>query len=185
MTTLPFDITIIHFIQSFQTDWLTSIMRGISDIGSIYGYLFIVPIVAGFLYFRTPYRFEGIFSILINVGGIFSPLFKLMVGRERPPDSIVHVLVQETSASFPSGHALSATIFYGFLLYLLTSLPVSHKRLWVFILVSIILLIGISRVYLGVHWPTDVLGGYIIGVIWLAFGIYIYKKLRKRFVKST
>ncbi len=185
MIILPFDVAIIHFIQSFQADWLTSIMRVISDIGSIYGYLFIVPIVAGYLYFRTPYHFEGIFSILINVGFIFDPLIKYMVGRERPPDSIVSVLVQETSASFPSGHALSATIFYGFLLYLITLLPVRHKRVGVFILVSTILLIGISRVYLGVHWPTDVLGGYVIGVIWLTFGIYVYKKLRRRFVKST
>jgi len=185
MITLPFDIAIIHFVQSFQADWLTSIMRFISDIGSIYGYLFIVPIVAGYLYFRTPYRLEGIFSILINVGVIFDPLIKYMVGRERPPDSIVHVLVQETSASFPSGHALSATIFYGFLLYLITSLPIRHKRAGVFILVSTILLIGISRVYLGVHWPSDVLGGYAIGTIWLAFGIFTYKRLRKRFVKST
>ena len=184
MTTLPFDIAVIHFIQSFQTDWLTSIMRGISNIGSIYGYLLIVPIVAGFLYFRTPYRFEGIFSILINLGIIFDPINKCMVGRERPTDSVVSVLAQETSASFPSGHALSATIFYGFLLYLIISLLVKHKRVWVFILISTILLIGVSRIYLGVHWPSDVLGGYVIGAIWLTFGIYIYKKLRGRLVKS-
>jgi len=182
---LSLDVAIIHFIQSFQPDWLTSIMRSISEISSIYGYLFIVPIVAVYLYFRTPYRFEGIFSVLINVGNIFDPLIKLLIGRERPPDSIVHVLEHETDPSFPSGHALGVVIFYGFLLYLIKLLPVKYKGVAAFSLVSFILLTGISRIYLGAHWPSDVLGGYIIGAIWLAFGISLYRKLKRRFVKST
>jgi undecaprenyl-diphosphatase len=116
------------------------------------------------LYFRTPYRFEALFSILVTAGNIFNPLIKHIVDRPRPLEPVVRVLEHEMSPSSPSGHAIGAIIFYGFLLYLIYTRSASkHKPFFTFCLVFLVVLVGISRVYLGAHWPSDVVGRYAIG----------------------
>jgi membrane-associated phospholipid phosphatase len=83
--------------------------------------------------------------------------------------------IKETSFSYPSGHALGSTILYGFLAYLLAT---RYPRFAWFIYVLAVLLIaviGLSRLYLGVHWPTDIIGGYCIGFLWVMFCIAMLK----------
>jgi len=179
MEILNFDIAFIHIIQSFQPNWLTLIMKFISLISSTKSYLLIVPIIAAFFYIKH-YRKEAFFTIFIVLGNILNPLIKYIVNRARPTSDIANILESKTNSSFPSGHAMGAIIFYGFLVYLVWKLPFKHKKFITTILVSFIILVGISRIYLGVHWPTDIIGAYIIGFIWLIFGIYTYKKFKNK-----
>ena len=94
-------------------------------------------------------------------------ILKLIVDRARPSDA----LILEHSASFPSGHATIAIAFYGFLAYLLLREIKKYRALTLVVSIIIILAIGFSRLYLGVHYLSDVLVGYLIGVVWLVIGI--------------
>lgn len=114
-----------------------------------------------------------------SVGGLLNPLIKLFFGRERP--TLPHLVV-ENSLSFPSGHALGTMLLWGTVIMLLPRLIRTHSwRLTAQILLGIwIMLVGITRIYLGVHFPSDVLGGYCLGLAWLLMTYPIY--LERRFV---
>lgn len=118
-------------------------------------------------------------SNLVIISGVINPLLKLFFARERP--SLEH-LVHETSNSFPSGHAVTSIVFYGTLVVLIPMLlqNKSLARILQGVLIFLILAIGISRIYLGVHYPSDILGGYALGLTWLFF-TYPYF-VEKRFV---
>ena len=90
--------------------------------------------------------------------------------RYRPTSNLVHVVQQIQQPSFPSGHTLHYTVFYGFLIFVIAT---NFKSSWprnvaLVIFALLIALVGPSRVYLGEHWPTDVIGGYLIGALCLA-----------------
>lgn len=121
-------------------------------------------------------------SVAINLILVFllNRLLKIIIARPRPE---VLKIVQEKGYSFPSGHTMVSTGFYGFLIYLIYKNIKSKKIKYPLIvtLAILILLIGISRVYLGAHYATDVIGGWIIGTLYLAFFIkYAYKKILKK-----
>ena len=96
---------------------------------------------------------------------------KLLIHRPRPSGDIPYY--QELSTSFPSGHATVAMALYGFLIYIICkNISTQRKKLAVlFVGASIIVLIGLSRMYLGVHYFSDVLGGYLVGLIWVIISI--------------
>jgi undecaprenyl-diphosphatase len=98
----------------------------------------------------------------------------MWVNRERPS---MDQLVSVSTLSFPSGHAMSAMAFYGFLIYLGFHLAstLGVKLAIFFTLGALILLIGFSRIYLGVHYPSDVLAGFIGGIIWVSFFVTLFK----------
>lgn len=111
----------------------------------------------------------------ILIAGVTNPLLKLFFMRDRP--TLPH-LVSESSYSFPSGHSTGSMILYGTLIFLLPYL-INNKTVRIllqFILGLIILSVGISRIYLGVHFPSDVLGGYLLGLTWLCYTYPIYLK---------
>ena len=99
----------------------------------------------------------------------------MIIARPRPD---ILRLVYETGYSFPSGHAMVATGFYGFLIYIANK-KIKNKalrRCITILLTLLIFLIGISRIYLGVHYATDIIGAFIIGIIYLVIFINILKK---------
>ena len=132
-------------------------------------------------------------AIFLFVGTIVQFLiwgtYSLLVGRPRPSSPLVHVYMREPWPTFPSGHAVHAVVFYGFLLYLTLSKPVSQWRYrWVLIPFQLyaalnILLVGYSRVYEGSHWVTDALGGYLLGALLLALLIFLYRWTLDRMTK--
>jgi membrane-associated phospholipid phosphatase len=116
----------------------------------------------------------------IGIGGFVVNYFmKMSFQRVRPPHPLIDRL---ENFSFPSGHATSAFIFYGLLAYLVwkTNLPKPYKWVIGIILVLFSLLIGFSRVYLRVHYPTDVLGGICIGFAWLFLTVWLFERLKKK-----
>lgn len=116
---------------------------------------------------------------VIGISGILNPLLKLIFTRNRP--TLEH-MVTEHSYSFPSGHSNASMVLYGTLLLvvpLFLHKKIGQKAIQL-LLAVLILSIGISRIYLGVHFPSDVLGGYCVGLAWLCFSYPYY--LKKRFV---
>lgn len=135
--------------------------------------------VAG-IFIAARYKKEALFVVLTLASGLVSSLVKLLVNRPRPSQDIVSVLEKTRQQSFPSGHTQFYVVFFGFmvvLMYTLKTLPV-----WLRLSISIfsllmIFIIPFSRVYLGAHWFTDVLGGFMLGLICLSILSYWY--LRK------
>ena len=116
---------------------------------------------------------------LINLLSVFilNYILKLIFSRERPIDIN---LIAETGYSFPSGHAMISLAVYGFLAYLLWKSNYKYKKIGSSLLILLIVLIGISRIYLGVHYTSDVIGGFIISLSYLLFFIdIIYPKFKK------
>jgi membrane-associated phospholipid phosphatase len=105
------------------------------------------------------------------------------VHRPRPGADIVNVLQQLNDFSFPSGHVLTYTAFFGFLFFLGYTLlkPSFARTVLLAILGSLVALIGISRIYVGDHWASDVIGAYLLGSLWLALSVYIYRWGKTRF----
>lgn len=125
--------------------------------------LVVVGIVAAFAVLGLR-RFGAIMVAATALGMVSAPL-KLLAGRPRPDASLLDVAGSISSWSFPSGHALHATVSFGLLAFLLgyTPLPTTPRRVLQAGCWLVVLLTGVSRVYVGVHWPSDVLGGYLWG----------------------
>jgi len=111
----------------------------------------------------------GRLALSVPGGVLLNESLKYVFHRSRP--ALEHPLIELPSYSFPSGHALGATVFYGFAAVLLWSYVA--PKVWRVVIgtaiAAVILMVGFSRVYLGAHYPTDVLAGFLEGVAWLSF----------------
>jgi undecaprenyl-diphosphatase len=148
--------------------WLEELMRDITAFGGTGPLAFIT--LAGMIYLLLRRRLRTALFLFAAISGgqLLSSLLKLGFDRPRP-DLVPHGMTVYT-ASFPSGHAMMTAIVYLTLAALLARSE-SRRRLKTFLLLlaaSVTLIVGISRVYLGVHWPSDVLGGWMIGSAWAA-----------------
>lgn len=121
-----------------------------------------------------------IIPFLISIIGseFFNFLSKLIFQRQRPEAAAY----DEISFSFPSGHATIAISFYGFIAYILwrKAATTKQKNYIIFLSVILMLVIGLSRLYLGVHFISDVIAGYLVGLFWLAVGIYVLRYLERK-----
>lgn len=146
--------------------WMEEMGRDFTALGGFAVLTLITLSVTGFLLFLGRKRVAGI-ALLAVIGGMAMTHF-LKLGFDRPrPDLVPHGVVV-TNASFPSGHTMMAAVVY-LTLGVLFARSLPRRRLRIFVVsvsVLIALLVGVSRVYLGVHWPTDVLAGWTLGAAW-------------------
>jgi len=135
-------------------------------------------------------KWESLMALFATIGiGVVGLLIKILVDRPRPTDDLVNVMTKLDGGkqSFPAGHVESYVAILGFLFYLAyTLLPKGSISRWVELLVygSMIALIGVSRMYVGEHWLSDVVGGYLLGGIMLWLTIRVYEWGKPRFFKS-
>ncbi|MDD3012081.1 MAG: phosphatase PAP2 family protein [Candidatus Gastranaerophilales bacterium] len=170
-----FDNAVVINFNHFALKNPSDPMIFITNLGSV---KWILPVafllIFGFLKLKQ-FR-EAFFLFMITGGaGFLTVMLKWLIGRARP--AVDFHLTHAYWFGFPSGHTALATCFYGALIYL-AFIYIKNKWLKAFILTFLsilILLIGISRVYLGVHFSTDVLAGLCIGIFWTAFCVIIYK----------
>ncbi len=170
-----FNFLSAHVINTF----LTGVMEEITYFASA-TFLQIAYGVLMLLYLLLKNYKRAVEIAAIGVGGFLINYFmKLSFHRIRPPHPLIAPL---QNFSFPSGHATSGFIFYGLLTYLIwkLQLPKAYKYFFGFILVLFSLLIGFSRVYLRVHYPSDVCAGFCIGFAWLALSIWLMELLKKK-----
>lgn len=169
-----FDQQITNYVLSFRNPELTQFFTIVTDIGDFYGYLIATTLV-GIFFFMKFRNWEFILQLMavVILAALSNIALKRFIDRARP--GIEHLVVVE-SLSYPSGHAMSAMAFYGFLIYLSFHIKMGKllRSILGTVFVFLILSIGISRIYLGVHYPSDVLGGFIAGLIWVAFCIVLF-----------
>lgn len=170
-----FDLNVAAFIQHFESLGLTKVMEFFSFIGSTKIVIIIAILTMGFLYFILGHRRELLF-LVFTLGGaaILNKLMKLYIQRERPS---IHRLIEETGYSFPSGHTMAAFALYGAIMYLLWRHIASRSGRALLIALScfMILMIGLSRIYLGVHHPSDIIGALLASGLWFILMIRLYQ----------
>jgi len=177
-----YDENILLWINQFSSPVLDQVMLTVTRLGDPDIVVPITCIGVVWLWWRWRWRIAVIFAITCIGGAVLSTGFKLLFGKERP--ALWSQLITETSYSFPSGHALGSMVLYGFSAYLLVQRFQTYKWLIYGIATLLIGSIGFSRIYLGVHWPTDVVAGYSIGFLWLSVCIGLYKLETRRSERS-
>lgn len=158
----PFDLKIISYIQSLENEYLTVFYKMITIIADTYQSAIITILLVTFLYFKKHYREALFLAITMTTCGLAMPLLKNIFSRERPN---FYRLIEISGYSFPSGHTTSATTMYLTLAIILLSIMKKLNKYFVFSIAILgIVIIGSSRIYLGVHYPTDVMAGICLGI---------------------
>jgi membrane-associated phospholipid phosphatase len=168
---LPFDIPITTFIQQFNwgpvvypmelINWLSGYLQVLLGLAAIVGLFFLE-------------RRAGWLMAIGSISSLLDNIIKLIISRQRPPADIVHILSPTTGYSYPSGHA----VFFTWMSFMLAVAiaprikPVYRPILWV-LAITVIVLTCLARVWAGAHWPSDVLGGVLLGVGWSAFVLWL------------
>ncbi|MGF2616691.1 phosphatase PAP2 family protein [Rossellomorea aquimaris] len=168
-----FDSAVYSGVSKFVTPGVTEFMKGITFLGGIEWISFLTAIaVILFIVFKK-YSLAVYVLLTVAIGGGFNWGLKEYFKRERPD---IEALVEQGGYSFPSGHSMSSFIFYGALAFALFRLydHTWSKVLGAAVLMLLVFLIGVSRIYLGVHYPSDILGGFSAGGVWLSFSILVY-----------
>lgn len=164
-----FDESVTEYVLSFRNDTLTSYFKFCTEMGDRYAYMVITLVLAAYYYIkRRSWKFIAQTAIVLILATLSNVGLKKVINRSRP--ELDH-LVSVNTLSYPSGHSMSAMAFYGFLIYLCIRHKMSQplRTVVIALLVFIILSIGVSRIYLGVHFPSDVAAGFVGGLLWVAF----------------
>lgn len=175
-----FDNAVSSYVHSWRTPVLTSVFTALTELGDIWGYGVVLLLVAVCLYLRKyDWKLSIQAGIVLLTTGAINIVIKSIIGRERPSGE--HLVVV-SAQSFPSGHSMSCIAFYGFLIYLGWHY---FPRRWMkianaIVLTLLIAAIGTSRVYLGVHYPSDVAAGFVGGLFWLVVCILVFRTFRYR-----
>ena len=172
LDTYPGDVLMSQWVQSWQRSGVTAFMEAVSEVGGS-PILFGLAITVTVLLFALRRNREGRLSAGTVVLLALVPVLQRLVDRPRPPAALVGLDQPLSGLGFPSGHAYQAMVLFGALMYLATALI---GRTWLRWLAQgslsfLILAMGVSRVYLGAHWPSDVVGGYLFGGAFLALMI--------------
>jgi membrane-associated phospholipid phosphatase len=174
-----FDEEVFSFLRSYVTETNNKIMLTLTFLGT---HNFLIPanllLIAYFLFIRKHkwYSIKVPAIALTSLGLMFG--LKYFFGRPRPD---VPLLFEAEGMSFPSGHALFSITFYGLIIYLIYKGVKNAPLRWglISLLVILMLLIGFSRVYLRVHYATDVIAGFAVGFMWLAFAIWLLNRMER------
>ncbi len=161
---LTFDTSISESIYLIRTPLMTNVMMIITNFGGVY-IIFLTMAMSAYLFLKGHRPEASLFLFLLAMGIFLNILLKAGTMRPRPT---TNALIIETDSSFPSGHAMNSFVFYTTCSYLVFHFTKSReKTIFAFICSGILIgLIGFSRVYLGVHYPTDILAGYAAGMVW-------------------
>lgn len=184
----PFDLYITKSIQLIEFYPFERLMLLLSWAGNVYQTIFSLAIGGGlFLYWKRKDLAVGLLGSAIGAV-VISETLKLIVSRPRPDANLIHQIERFTrDDSFPSGHVLYYIGFYGFLLFISFTL-ISNKfwrNIFSAFFLSLIILIGVSRIYIGSHWFSDTLGSYLIGSIWLYIVVLLFRKYDVRLKKDA
>jgi undecaprenyl-diphosphatase len=173
------DFEVFHYLERYVNETNNQVMLAVTYLGR---HEFLIPanllLIAYFLFIKK-HRWYSIKVPAIALSSLaLMFILKNLFGRERP---LIPLLEEARGLSFPSGHALMSTTFYGLLVYIIyrAAWPKAVKWPLIFLLVVLILLIGFSRIYLRVHYTTDVIAGFAMGFLWLVFSVWALGRLEQ------
>ncbi|MDF2553953.1 MAG: phosphatase family protein [Chryseobacterium sp.] len=174
------DLSVSREIQEDQNMILDMAMKALSWLGTVYVAAIMVFLFA-LVFFIFKYIREGVFMLSCILSGGVSYVLKMLIDRPRPTIDFVRIVEETHYQSFPSGHVLFYTVFFGSLVIIALYskiLKISLKLLIALACLTMIILGATSRIYLGAHWFTDVIGGFIVGILFLMItgSIYIRSK---------
>lgn len=175
------DLEFSEEVQEHQFPFLDTLMKYISAAG-IFPYSVILVLSTALLFRFFKLRKEAVYICFTLVSGLVSASLKIIINRPRPTEDMVRIVEKATRQSFPSGHVLFYVVFFGFmtlLMYRLKSLPAIIRISVSAISLFLVFTIPFSRVYLGAHWFTDVLGGFLLGMLCLMILSFLYLKKRR------
>jgi len=176
------DLSLARLIQSINIPGFDTLMALTSAPGNgwtAWGLVSVTSITLALMSLRL----EGAICLAsASLGALIDRLMKAVVARPRPGEAVVQVLGDFKHESFPSGHVFFYVSFFGFLFFLAFALlkPRPLRRILLTLLAAPVVLIGLSRIYLGAHWPSDVIGAYLSGGVWLIIMIELYRRLKAR-----
>ncbi|MEJ5298562.1 MAG: phosphatase PAP2 family protein [Armatimonadota bacterium] len=176
---MPLDLVVSRALQSAHAPWLDSFAIAVTFLGAP-GTVIIFAFAAAvrFLILRRPVPALALALTAFSLP--FSNLLKAVVGRSRPDEDLVRVVVPAVGESFPSGHALGSLVFYGCLCAAFwPDLPRRRRIIAAWAAALLVVAIGWTRVYLGVHWTGDVLGGWLAGALLLSGILALSSRLRR------
>ena len=179
------DKSLMTAVHALTTPSMTGMMEAFTFAGSLAGLVPIVGVLVIVLWIRREWS-DGVMLIVAMAGaGLLMLGLKLHFKRVRP--DVPWALAHEHSFSFPSGHSILAVVLYGVITYLLWTRvrAVIWRAVTIVGALGFIACIGVSRVYLGVHYPTDVAAGYMVGLVWLGVVIASDWDYRRRFAVGT
>lgn len=182
MTTfyLPLDKVVRHAVQDLRTPFFNEFFKVVTLLGDKYtvSFLALVSLVL-FLVLRR-HTFSRMYALVIALSPLLGEVLifalKHIVDRKRPP--LIFALITERSPSFPSGHAFAAWSFYAVLTFiLLRNVQSRSLRICVWVVTGFfVAAIGFSRIYLGVHWLSDVLTSTVLGAAWLTGVVFLLRR---------
>ena len=175
----PADLWLTRRFQDIDSSTLAEALDRAAEM--VNGWEMIAIVIGGSILLLLARRWLAAPLLLVSpVAGLLNSAAKEVVGRPRPAEDLIHVSGHPSDPSFPSGHADSAIVMFGVTFYFITVF-VSHPALRLLgqaACLWLILFTGMQRVYTGVHWPSDVLGGYYLGGLVLAALIGLHRRLR-------
>ena len=174
----PGEISSSSWVQSWRTSWLDAVMKALSALGTELIAAAAVTLAALALYLKTLRQEAGIIVGATVVGYGLRTALKLAIGRPRPSSDLVQVIEQSDGYSFPSGHVMHYVVFLGTLAFILSANMKPGLARWLVqgAVVLLLLLMGLSRIYLGVHWLGDVVAGYAFGAVVVAAALWVRRR---------
>lgn len=173
----PIDQPIIHFVRGNLTSSKTLFFSTMTKFGDTSTVVLLTVVLAAGLFFFFKEKVAAIWLVINSalIQGAGNTILKLLFNRPRP---LGEHLVAASGTSFPSGHSMGSMLLYGTLILLLPKfIKTKPLCLGIQILFALIILsVGTSRIYLGVHYPSDILGGFSMGLFWLSFSYPQFKK---------
>lgn len=181
---LSIDVTITREFQENHSAWLQFLMNAVSYIGYNFALSIGLILVAALIFWLVDLRLEAILIVANSaVSAGLNGLIKFIVARPRPSAGLVEVLSKAGGQSFPSGHVMAYVAFWG-LLFTFGIIIFRGNHWWRIALLIVtaffVVMVGPSRIYLGDHWASDVLGAYMIGSLLLGITLWIYLHLSQR-----
>ena len=175
----PGDMAITKILQKRKNPLVRKFMLGISEIGFP---KLSIPLSISFaaIFWVLRFRLEAFFILLTSSSHLLNALVKRLIKRPRPTNELVTVARVINEPSFPSGHVMHYINFFGLLSYLLATNWRSGRlrNILIAICIALIAFVGPSRVYLGAHWPSDVMAGYLYGGLWFGGIMALYLRVK-------
>ena len=175
----PGDRRIARALQKQKSPWFRRFMIAVSEPGFARVSFPLTTAIVG-VFWLLRFRLEAIFLALSNTSSLLNILIKKLIKRPRPTKELVTVERVLKQPSFPSGHVMHYMNLFGMLTYFLATNWRSGRlrNILITVCVSLIALVGPSRIYLGAHWPSDVMAGYVYGGLWFGGLMALYLRVK-------